>query len=583
MHEAASAQVRHAELILRRLWREMSHFVERNIGLVCAVFCASCVAYFYLLDRILFSSAHFSPIFRFLITTYDAKAAWLALAICVLATQWKLPSPILQLADFIGRRPLRLALGSASVLGLGTIIVYHNYPLSMDEYAAVFQSKTFASGSVAAPLPRELINWLVVRGFNGSFLIASTETGKTIEAYWPGFALLLAPFQFFHIPWLCNASLSGLSIFLIFWITQEITDDRNAAGWAVLFTLASGAFIAEGISYYSMQAHLAMNLLFVALLIKPSRYRALAAGLVGSLALNLHNPTPHVLFVIPWISAMAVRNERRGYLLPLILGYLPGVAMGVLWLGLRTDIGLSRHSLATLDEIAVGAFAWPNAAVLNARTAALVKMFIWSMPCLFLLALLGGLRFREDSRMRLLTWSAILTFVAYLFVKFDQGHCWGYRYFHSAWGVVPILAGCAMTGRLQANQRLASFVGASAILSVLVMVPFQMSQIERFISGHLALIPPPKRPGNNIYFIHPLGGFYVADMVQMDPLLRTEDLLLVSHGADLDAKLMRSNWPKATKVSSTPAADEWYLGAEDQRLPIPGLEERQFVITHVPP
>jgi hypothetical protein len=562
----------------------MSRFIERHIGLVCAAFCASCVAYFYMLDRVLFSSTHFSAIFRLLLTAYDAKAAWLALAICLLATLWKPPSPILRWVDFIGWHPLGLALASTAALSLGAIVVYHDYPLSMDEYAAFFQSRTFVTGSVVAHLPRDLVDWLIVRGFNGPFLIASTETGRTIEAYWPGFALLLAPFQFLHVPWLCNASLSGLSIFLIYWITQEITDDRRAAGWAVLFTLASGAFIAEGISYYSMQAHLAANLLFVALLINPTGFRVLAAGLVGSLALILHNPVPHALFAIPWIIAMAIHRCRYRYLLPLILGYLPGIAIGVLWLELRSEIALSGHALATLNGIRSGAFAWPDATLLNNRAAALVKMSVWAMPCLFVLAGVGGVRQRANSRVRLLALSAAVTFVAFLFVKFDQGHGWGYRYFHSAWGVIPILAGCAMTGRSQANLRLASFAGTTAILSLLVMVPFQMSQIERLVSAHLALIPPPKRPGNNVYFIHPLGGFYLADMVQVDPLLRNEDLLLVSHGADLDAQLVQSNWPNAVKVSSGRAADHWYLGAEDQRLPIPGSEkERQFVIAHVPP
>jgi hypothetical protein len=41
-----------------------------------------------------------------------------------------------------------------------------------------------------------------------------------------------------------------------------------------------------------MAAHLLMNVLY-ALLLKPSAARALAAGLVGSLAFTLHNPLPH--------------------------------------------------------------------------------------------------------------------------------------------------------------------------------------------------------------------------------------------------------------------------------------------------
>ena len=351
----------------------------------------------------------------------------------------------------------------------------------------------------------------------------------------------------------------------------------------MLFALASGAFVANGLSYYSMQAHLAANLLFAALLIKSSRYAALGAGLVGSLALILHNPVPHALFAVPWIAATAMQRNRRQYLLPLILGYLPGLAVGLEWLTFRSDIGSGNHELATLSAVSEGVFSWPDAALINMRAAALVKMWVWAAPCLFLFALSGLALYRADLRVRLLASSAILTFFGYLFVKFDQGHGWGYRYFHPAWGVVPILAACAMTERFAANTKLVTFAGATAILSLLVIVPFQLNQIQRFISAHLAQLGPPRRPGNNVYFVHPLGGFYVADMVQFDPFLRDQDLLLVSHGPELDGQLISQNWPNAVKISSTRAADQWYLGREDHRMPIPGTaSQRQFVITHVP-
>jgi hypothetical protein len=561
----------------------LSRFTGRDVRLTGLALCAACVVYFYLLDRIMFSSAHFSPIFRDLLTKYDRQAAWLAFLIGVSATLWRRPAPILRLVDCIGQHPIGIALTSVAALAICACGVSHDYPLSMDEYASFFQSKVFASGAVAAYVPADLVDWLVVRGFNGPFLIASPETGRVIEAYWPGFALLLAPFQFLGVPWLCNASLTGLSVCLVYWITMEIVGDRKAAGWAILFALASGAFLAQGISYYSMQAHLATNLVFVALLIRPSATRAFAAGLVGSLALILHNPVPHALFAIPWIMALTFRSDRRPHLAALIMGYLPGVAAGIGWLLYRTGNGLGGPDLAAINGAAAGVFAWPNQELLNIRVAALVKMCVWAMPSLFALALLGGILRRQDSRVRLLAFSAILTFAAYFFVRFDQGHGWGYRYFHSAWGVVPILAGCAMADRPPASDRLIPFAGASAILSLLLLIPFQMRQIDQFVTQHLAQLAPPRRPGNNIYFIHPLGGSYVADMIQFDPLLRSEDLLLVSHGPALDEQLIQRNWPGAVKVSSNRAADQWYLGTEDRRQAIAeGEGERQFVIEQIP-
>jgi hypothetical protein len=289
------------------------------------------------------------------------------------------------------------------------------------------------------------------------------------------------------------------------------------------------------------------------------------------------------LFAAPWIFAMAVERDQRRYLLPLILGYLPGLALGWGWLAFRMDIASGMQGASAAHGIADGIFTWPNAMSLNMRVAALVKMWVWTLPCLFLFAVVGGLRWRDNRYVRLLAQSAILTFVGFLFVRFDQGHGWGYRYFHSAWGAIPILAGCAMGAgprdRQEAKPSLLAFAGASAILNLLIVMPLQMHQIGEIISQHLAQLPTAKRPGNNVYFIHPRGGFYVADMVQLDPLLRDVDLFLISHGSVLDERLIRRNWPNAALVTRDRAADQWYLGPQDQRVPISGKEtQKHFVL-----
>ena len=67
----------------------------------------------------------------------------------------------------------------------------------------------------------------------------SAQTGRAIETYWPGFALVLAPFQLLGVPWLCNPMLAGVAVFLIHRMTRVVTGERRAAGWAVLFALAS--------------------------------------------------------------------------------------------------------------------------------------------------------------------------------------------------------------------------------------------------------------------------------------------------------------------------------------------------------
>jgi len=56
-------------------------------------------------------------------------------------------------------------------------------------------------------------------------------------------------------------------------------------------------------------------------------------------------------------------------------------------------------------------------------------------------------------------------------------------------------------------------------------------------------------------------------MVQADPMLRGPDLVLVSRGTELDTEMIRQNWPEAVRIESGRAADQWYLGPEDRRVP----------------
>jgi hypothetical protein len=94
-----------------------------------------------------------------------------------------------------------------------------------------------------------------------------------------------------------------------------------------------------------------------------------------------------------------------------------------------------------------------------------------------------------------------------------------------------------------------------------------MSQIDGVITRHSAQLPKPRRPGNDVYFIRS-GGFYLADLVQMDPLLRSDDLLLFSRGSELDAELRRQNWPTATLAARGLGVEEWNLGPNVQtRVP----------------
>ena len=115
-------------------------------------------------------------------------------------------------------------------------------------------------------------------------------------------------------------------------LTVVATGSREAAGWALAIALASPAFVVTSISYYSMSAHLLCNLLYALLLLQPTVPRALLAGLIGSLALTLHNPFPHLLFSIGFLVWLCTRPGAASLIAALIAGYLPlSVLLGLGW------------------------------------------------------------------------------------------------------------------------------------------------------------------------------------------------------------------------------------------------------------
>jgi hypothetical protein len=256
---------------------------------------------------------------------------------------------------------------------------------------------------------------------------------------------------------------------------------------------------------------------------------------------------------------MAIDRRHRAFLAALILGYLPGLCLAAAWFVFRGSI-LPTPTGGLARAVPPGVFAWPDAALLNLRMASLVKLWLWASPGVFLLAISGARRGTADRGVRLLTLSACVTFIGYCFVRFDQGHGWGYRYFHSAAGCIPILAGIMMAEeKAVAAQRLIAFIGATAVLSVLLIIPLQLRQIDTVIAHQLAQLPPPVTPGRNVFFVRPLAGFYMADLVQIDPLLRGNDLVLATRGAPLDGQLIRQNWPDAREVTSGSWGQQWHI------------------------
>ena len=495
-----------------------------------------------------------SHIFEYLFDRNEPAAAWLALAVLVLAllsSRWPtLPERFI--VSRLARDPRAFITGATVVLAAAALLVYRAHPLSMDEYAPFFQARIFARGRLHAQVPPELIPRLVppFRWF-----IEASPSGAMVSTYWPGFALLLTPFVWVGCPWLLNPLLGGAALVLVWRVGRLLWPDGAAAGWAVLFTAASPAFSLNAISYYSMNAHLAASLAFALLVLEG---RLFLAGVIGSVALSLHNPFPHTLFALPWMAWLGWAPGRARKLLRLGMGYVPGVAILVLgWMWYRAwvihPVHATQEAVSILEAIAQSAFAAPSSQVVLDRAMNLAELASWAVPLLPLLAILGAARFRAMIEVRLLSASALLTLAAYSFVTFNQGHGWGFRYFHPVWFVLPLLAAGALES-VDATAQLRKLALAAALCSLALCTPLRFGQVRTFIGSHLAQVPP-AGGGRQVIFLDVARGSYTIDLVQNDPFLEGNRWILISLGAAEDSRWMAMAFPRARRTAV------WRLGS----------------------
>jgi hypothetical protein len=511
-----------------------------------------------------------SPIFLLLFEDLDAKAASWSLGVLLIAVFISGAGFSQRLLAWINNHMLLIAAATTALLCAGTLAVYLNHPLSMDEYAQYFQSEIFAAGRLSGNFPIALMDWLIPPSFHNLFLSVSKSTGAVASGYWPSFALLLTPFTALGIPWACNPVISALTLLAAHRLALNIYGDQRAAAWVVLLTAASPEFFINGISYYSMPAHLLANTLFALLLLDPNRTKAMLAGVVGSVALTMHNPFPHLLFALPWIMWVVCRREGIRMTLCLAAGYAPLcllLGFGWFWFSGHLRDGVSPT---------LSVFALPTAPVLLARLIGIAKTWIWAVPSLMVLAGAGAWKGWPHPALRVLTLSAVFTLLGYFMVPVDQGHGWGYRYFHTAWIVLPLLAAGALTqtgvGR-SANtfedEDSRGFVFSCSVLMIVIGMTVRAAQVHSFLTSDLAQMPAYRGTERRVVLINANFSFYGADLVQNDPWLRGDVIRMLSHGHEEDARMMASNFPSMHLVYDDSHGAVWSLASLSPTRPRP--------------
>lgn len=404
---------------------------------------------------------------------------------------------------------------------VATHLVMHRLLFSMDEFSADFQARIFAHFEYQARVPlgwRPLVHTIIP-----FFVTYLPESGSWLSPYLPGYALLKAPFVAVGVGVLLNPLLAGGTVLAVGGVARRLWPEDGTRQWlALLLLVTSSQFLVTSATGYSMPAHLCLNMLWLYLYLRGDNRSYVGALLVGGLALSLHQPFPHALFVAPFLVRL-LRDRRWGRLAAAALVYGVSAALCLAWMRLAQP--LSQGGNAGL----LSTFALPGLAILWVNGISLSLLFTWQAPVLGLLVLVTLLHVRQLEPLYAdLAWGIVLTLGFYLLYPSTQGHGWGDRYAYQILGNLVLLGAAALPamraalGERRTRVVLVTWLGAA----LLVQIPLRLMQVERFTrpfaTGYSFVTSRPAA----VVLVH--GGYvwYGRDIVRNDPFLSGQPVVV---------------------------------------------------------
>lgn len=423
-----------------------------------------------------------------------------------------------------GRKPavLLVAITVFLIAGVGTFAVFHSFPLSMDEFWARADGEILATGRPMVPVS---VEWLpYARALQPIFLRLYPQPGYWASEYLPVNALIqyvLGPFA--------SPFLAALSTLLVASIAGRMMPAERHAPLvcAILFAVSSQLLVAA-MTPYAMSAHLAFNLAWLWLFLRPRAIAQVSAAVVGVAAMGLHQFAFFPLFAAPFLFEAFLMRRRAialfqfvtivaGFLLWSNYDALLQAILGVSSAGEASGTaGLVHKVWALVSGFGLASFALTS---LN-----LLRFCLWQNPVAVPLMLMVSIPLlRRAGWWRALLGGIVLTTLFMLVVLPFQGHGWGYRYLHGLLGNLALLATFAFyrlapSGAQQGEWR--AFIAGMTAIAALVLLPIHMVQAWWQARPYVAADAAISKLDADIVVIDAPAHAYSIDLVRNDPLLR---------------------------------------------------------------
>ena len=403
---------------------------------------------------------------------------------------------------------------------LGNFLVLHGFPLTNDEFLPRFQAQIFLAGKIKALLP------LALREFGQAltpiFAVLDSQAGTWVSTYLPIYAGLRTVFLSLGVESLTGPALAGLSLVLIAAVARRLWPEEFLAPFIAVVLLASSTqFLVTSMTSYAYPAHLCFNLAWLYCYCRGDRMGYLVTPWIGFLALGLHNPFVHALFVAPFLLSLV---WRRNWRLIRYFGLVYGAGC-ILWY-------LWWTRLVVLKSSDMSAFQVPGFYQLLIEPMNLSMLFAWQSLTLTVPALVALVYWKRLTPfLKTVAWGCLLTFGFFFFFYSDQILGWGYRFFYGVLGnlVLVAVAGWFYLKESIGLRKAWGFFVAGTALAVLVQFPLRCLQVESFIRPFARSAQYIQSLPYSFVVIDPAPVWFSQLLVRNDPFLRNHPKILCAH------------------------------------------------------
>jgi len=403
--------------------------------------------------------------------------------------------------------------------------------LSMDEFAAYFQSVLISNGVNSASPPDDLrMSWQAVLPFT----FATDSQLKIFRSpYLPGAALIYSIFSgIASVPFLHAICILVTGV-TIHQILRLIGFSYKISLLSVALVVLSPQVICLSWTHYAMTFHMFFNSLWLLAYLQRGNARLMTIP-IGAFALVLHQYIPHLVFSTPFILYDMYR-KRYFVSVGLVVTYtFILVICSVFWFSFGHSGSQGWFVFGNGESTNISSIiALPTIEDLTDKLAHLILFFNW-MPVGGAILVLTGLfisvtAFRTNSYAMVALLSISTAIGVHLLCVFDQGHGWGYRYLHASLPAVAILA--ASGG--EAMSKVFSYTAGRRLLLLsafltLLLFCYRTSEIDAETRALRKFEQVVKTIPEDILIVDSNCCWYTRDAVRNEPDFSNKPLVLHS-------------------------------------------------------